>query len=688
MAKSFAVILIDVLITVASAKANLPIEALAHLGGQENSYSIAVDGNYAYLGTGNFYLQGSDGLVIFDISQSSRPAQTGRVDIDGHVTGIAVRDNFVYAAGLTVSGGVLSIIDISNKAQPHIVGQCYMSSACDVKLDGNYAYIADGEECLRVIDISNPAQPALVASCKPDDSYIYAHHITISNGIAYLTDEQFKKIYFIDINLPNSPVLLNTYNSPDDTREIVVRDNYAYLANGDAGLTIIDVSNPCEPSAVAVCDTPGSAYGIALSGDYAIVSDAISGNSYFGRVNLIDIYDPCYPFLVSSYQTGRYAYRLSVQDNLAYVVNRERGFDVIDFSDPFDLSLKGRFTMSHAARGINITGSIACLVDEYTGTAFFDISNPSAPACFGGYDPYPDYGGWEEYTPFGVSSIVKDNYAYIAWSAMVDKLQITDPVNPILNGNIPCNDIISKMNNDGNFFYVATQSGLDIMNDNWEIGWYQTSESALSLVKNGNDVYIADGSVGLQIVEVSNPAVPRFLGSCDTDGLAYSVDVAGSLAVVADYDAGVKMIDVCDPFNPAIIGSCATPDSATDIAISGKLACVANADSGLQVVSVSNPAQPNIVASYDTHGSTRCVAVTGKIAIIADGTGGFQIVRIGSPADLEPDGDVDMSDLLQLCQNWLRHDCEKPFGCNNADINNNQKVDLSDFALFAAHWQD
>ncbi|MGA2092408.1 MAG: hypothetical protein ABSH16_03235 [Sedimentisphaerales bacterium] len=673
----------------ATAYSAVPIEPLSHIGRQQYSYSIAVDGNYAYWGTGSMDWPESGGLVIFDISQPSRPAQISRVDTGGDVVGIAIRDNFVYTTGYTVNGAALSIIDISDKAKPHIVGQCYMSSACEVALDGNFAYVADGEECLRVVDISNPNQPVIIASCKPNDGYIFAHHIAIANSIAYLTDEEFKKLYIIDISQPSNPTLLTTYYSQYDTHGITIRDNYVYLANSVAGLTIIDVSNPNEPNTIAVCDTPGWAYGVALSGDNAIVSDAISDNSYFGWVNLIDIYNPCHPFLLSSYQTGRYSYRVAVQDNFAYVVNRERGFDVIDFSAPFDLSLKGRFIMSHAARGVNITGSIACLVDEYTGTSFFDISNPSAPACFGGYDPYPDYGGWEEYTPFGVSSVITEENAFIGWGSMVDKLQITNPVNPVYEHMGGFYDTISKMKFENNILYAATSAGLEMTDTSFNyLGLYAANEPALNFVKKENKAYIANGSSGLKIIDVSNPSGPVLLGSCDTNGPAYGVDVAGSVAVVADYNAGVKTIDVCDPCNPSIIGSCPTPDLAMDVAVSGKLACIANANSGLQVVSLSNPAQPNIVASYDPPGSTKQLAVNGKIAVLADGSGGFQVVRIGSVADLEPDGDVDMDDLMQFCMNWLRCDCEKPFGCNNADINNDQKIDFADFALFAAQWQE
>ena len=75
----------------------------------------------------------------------------------------------------------------------------------------------------------------------------------------------------------------------------------------------------------------------------------------------------------------------------------------------------------------------------------------------------------------------------------------------------------------------------------------------------------------------------------------------------------------------------------------------------------------------------------GKIAAIAAEDGGFYIVRIGEPADLEPDGDIDIDDLLILMQQWM-NTCEKPHGCSNADINNDTIVNFADFAQLAAQW--
>jgi len=52
-----------------------------------------------------------------------------------------------------------------------------------------------------------------------------------------------------------------------------VSGHYAYVADGEAGLQVIDVSDPANPRRVGGYDTPGRAVDVAVSGDYAYVAD-------------------------------------------------------------------------------------------------------------------------------------------------------------------------------------------------------------------------------------------------------------------------------------------------------------------------------------------------------------------------------------------------------------------------------
>ncbi len=89
--------------------------------------------------------------------------------------------------------------------------------------------------------------------------------------------------------------------------------------------------------------------------------------------------------------------------------------------------------------------------------------------------------------------------------------------------------------------------------------------------------YLAQGTGGLGILNVSNPDSPVMLGGCNTDGYANGVRVRGGLAFVADGSAGLQILSVTNPANPIKIGGYDTTGYASDVFVVGDRAYVADA---------------------------------------------------------------------------------------------------------------
>lgn len=147
---------------------------------------------------------------------------------------------------------------------------------------------------------------------------------------------------------------------------------------------------------------------------------------------------------------------------------------------------------------------------------------------------------------------------------------------------------------------------------------------------NGGFAYVAAGSTGLQVVNVSNPAAPVIVASLDTPGNANDVKVVGTTAYVADGFSGLRMIDVSTPTSPVSIGVFDTPGEASDVVVAGTLAFVADGASGLQIISVANPGAPLLVRQVDTPGTARGVDVAGGVAVVADDTA-LRVIDITNP---------------------------------------------------------
>ncbi|HUK47891.1 MAG TPA: hypothetical protein VLW06_09870, partial [Terriglobales bacterium] len=93
---------------------------------------------------------------------------------------------------------------------------------------------------------------------------------------------------------------------------------------------------------------------------------------------------------------------------------------------------------------------------------------------------------------------------------------------------------------------------------------------------NGNYVYVAAGSAGLQVVNVTNRTAPAIVASLALAGNSNSVRVVGNYAFVAAGTAGLEVIDITNPLSPALRATLKTSGTALDLTIQGDVAYVAN----------------------------------------------------------------------------------------------------------------
>ena len=89
----------------------------------------------------------------------------------------------------------------------------------------------------------------------------------VDGDLAFVADGN-SGIAFIDISNPSDPEILKNITLSGEANDIVVSGNYAYVANGVSGLAIIQVYESIDPE-TAVYGLTGNGNGIYLSGDYA-----------------------------------------------------------------------------------------------------------------------------------------------------------------------------------------------------------------------------------------------------------------------------------------------------------------------------------------------------------------------------------------------------------------------------------
>ncbi len=132
----------------------------------------------------------------------------------------------------------------------------------------------------------------------------------------------------------------------------------------------------------------------------------------------------------------------------------------------------------------------------------------------------------------------------------------------------------------------------------YPVAAYTNASSFRDIEVVGQRAYVADGSEGLVIFDVSDPRQPVVLGTFDTPGYALGVAVVGNLVYVADYRSGLRIIDVSNPAAPIAVGSQVISGESYAVVVEGGRAYLADLANGLRVIDIAAPASPSLIGSY------------------------------------------------------------------------------------------
>ena len=80
----------------------------------------------------------------------------------------------------------------------------------------------------------------------------------------------------VDVGRPDAPKVLGTAAVDDFASAVVLDGDFAYVADGLAGVKKFDVSDPEAPRLVSSYDTPGEAQNLCVLGKTILVADTYS----------------------------------------------------------------------------------------------------------------------------------------------------------------------------------------------------------------------------------------------------------------------------------------------------------------------------------------------------------------------------------------------------------------------------
>ena len=198
----------------------------------------------------------------------------------------------------------------------------------------------------------------------------------------------------------------------------------------------------------------------------------------------------------------------------------------------------------------------------------------------------------------------------------------------------------AEVRNDGkimsslNIGDYTTQTGYAREVDTRRVGSFTTEGTAvdIALSSDGNIAYIASGEGGLEVIDVSNPAHPRYIKSYDLfeytnyvevkDNIVYAAYITENTRAYAD----IKAFDISNPYNPVYIGANDYRSSVAHYRAKSGGYMVETNDDGIAIFQESGRSYVK-VGSYNLGDHAYAVAVKNGYIYVANGRDGLTILR-------------------------------------------------------------
>lgn len=497
---------------------------------------VTVAGSYAYVAAD------TGGLRVISLASPGSPAPAKTVPA-GRAYGVAVWGGYAYVAASDSPSGTLRIVDVTSPLSAAVaVTLTLLQPANDVAVaetsEGKlYGYIADGQAGLVAIGLANPLAPA-PPQYVPYASYSSAYGVAATSTGVYLADTSYGLCTFDSSGSPGDPqyldqqAILSPRGNQGQGRQVVVGGPYAYVAGGELGLHVIDVSDPSELHEEAQFASVGDAMAVAAAGTRAYVCDYVFAKALV----VVDAADPAAPQVQGACSTGTYPRRVLLRGQYAYVGSRRGGLDVIDVFDPLAPYRVSTFPRPAGLECWDLAlawpyAYLSC-ADPSTTTSRLSIVNVSQPLT-------PTLAGQLAITGGQVYAVgARSSYAYVSvregntttlrtvgLARPVAPVQVSRTVLPSYSGQDQGMDVA------GSIAFMAYDNGLEIVDVSdpphpHELARQNIAASAQDVVVAGNQAYVAAGSGGLRVIDVADPAHPHELASYSPMPSANGVAVA------------------------------------------------------------------------------------------------------------------------------------------------------------------
>jgi len=522
------------------------------------------------------------GIIMLDVADPLNPIEIGQCELpdgnmmDGFKTplNLAIRYPFLFVA--QGEQGVL-VLDVKDVKNPKIIERINTTGfCCDISLYKDTLFAADGQDGMAIFDISDyrpeEIQDSDITLSVTPDRALAGDKVSLSASIdkrGYFEFEfqvstengQWKTIRpysgdpncswvpsSFDIGSYEARVLVRNTGEEIEYRAMTtsgekriarkmtishltttcpnlsklsmqymaIQGNYLYVASGWYGILIFDISDPHNPRYIKYhrLSSGTNAMEIAIKGNYLFFA-----NREYG-VEIMDISDPHNPLWIANYNTPGMATRLTIKDNLLFIgdkVDPQTGSSVIclDISDPYHPALLSSYAAGNSGVcwGVTVYGDYLFVAYDDHGIDVLDINQPDEMKLVSSISNFSPYRAF-------TNKIEIDNT--IAFSVEgnsgIHSFDISNPltIKPLGSASVPI-------------------GSTDVQN---------TPPLGIA-IKDHKYAFVANGSDGIRVFDISTPSAMFEVSHYDTPNFAFNCLINGDCLYVADYDS-IQVLDISD----------------------------------------------------------------------------------------------------------------------------------------------
>jgi hypothetical protein len=428
----------------------------------------------------------------------------------------------------------------------------------------------------------------------------------------------------VDFSDPAFPEKIGEVVTPGMIRDIAVAESWVYIADGVAGLLVVDIHDPTSPQIVWSWDFPG----YYCNDEVLSVKIDTDGFLYFLSrlgVSRVDISNPASPSIVHVYGGGGIDIGFAVGNGYVYI----SGYD--DMGPP-------QFTILDISSGaalLQTNGPRASDMEYYSGHVYANNGYASNCAILDVSDPANFSGACRNFEAFAFANAleISSGIVFLATSTGLSIYEITDPLVPTFESSLAFSPVYDMSIADERLYAACGEKGvvavsIDDLNSPFVLGRYEVPGILRDAYADSAHVLIAAGRT-LRVLDRDEEGELREVGRLDLGRTVQCVYEVGSVAYAGTQD-GVFLVDIATPGAPTTIDSLAMGDVA---AIDGNGENLFALGDVLSVLDASNPIYPIVLNTLpggiylDVQGSLVAVGDYSSLKV-------YDLADASSPAEL------------------------------------------------------